>query len=52
MAASWRHPTIPDLQPWAKVVMIPFGFVVIVATLPLLVAVLPVIGLMWLGAKR
>ncbi len=32
--------------------MIPFGVVVIAACVPLLVAVLPVLGLFWLGAKR
>ncbi len=55
MAKPWTLPpmrTIPQVQPWARVLLWPFMAVAVVALLPFLVALLPIAGLIWLGAKR
>ncbi|WP_431490959.1 hypothetical protein [Paraburkholderia fungorum] len=52
MSQSMRHSSLPALEPWANIALIPFGVVVIITMIPVLIAMLPVFGLFWIGAKR
>ncbi len=55
MADHWTLPPmreLPQVHLWARIMLWPFLAVAAVAIIPLLVALLPLAGIMWLGAKR
>ena len=55
MADHWTLPPmqpIPEVHLWARVMLWPFLLVAALAFIPFGLALLPLAGLMWLGAKR